>query len=191
MIKVIVLLSRRNDMSREGPRSVRFRPGPLRVWRILAMNDQTLLWIGCGGCSGQAILGVEGQVSRPARPARRKRAASVVASVVERTRTVVCLLRHNGRPRTADRALHRGIDCAGRRRNVRHGRGHRRKYRIVRALCDRADYVIAMGVCAAFGGWQAQSPIRAARSACNSPWTPRAGCCRPSGSLGPVSRWSG
>ena len=29
------------------------------------MNDQTLLWIGCGGCSGetQAILGVEGQVS--------------------------------------------------------------------------------------------------------------------------------
>jgi len=27
------------------------------------MRDQTLLWIGCGGCSGetQALLGVEGQ----------------------------------------------------------------------------------------------------------------------------------
>ena len=27
------------------------------------MDDQTLLWIGCGGCSGetQAIIGVEGQ----------------------------------------------------------------------------------------------------------------------------------
>jgi hypothetical protein len=29
------------------------------------MRDQTLLWIGCGGCSGetQALLGVEGQAS--------------------------------------------------------------------------------------------------------------------------------
>ena len=29
------------------------------------MCDQTLLWIGCGGCSGetQALLGVEGQAS--------------------------------------------------------------------------------------------------------------------------------
>jgi hypothetical protein len=29
------------------------------------MRDRTLLWIGCGGCSGetQALLGVEGQAS--------------------------------------------------------------------------------------------------------------------------------
>ena len=29
------------------------------------INDQTLLWISCGGCSGetQALLGVEGQAS--------------------------------------------------------------------------------------------------------------------------------
>ena len=29
------------------------------------MSDQTLLWVSCGGCSGetQALLGVEGQAS--------------------------------------------------------------------------------------------------------------------------------
>jgi len=33
------------------------------VDEVRHMRDQTLLWIGCGGCSGetQALLGVEGQ----------------------------------------------------------------------------------------------------------------------------------
>jgi hypothetical protein len=30
------------------------------------------------------------------------------------------------------------------------------KFRIVRSLCERADYVLAMGACAGYGGWQAQ-----------------------------------
>jgi len=32
------------------------------------------------------------------------------------------------------------------------------KYRIVALLCERADYVLAMGACAGHGGWPAQPP---------------------------------
>ena len=32
------------------------------------------------------------------------------------------------------------------------------KFHIVRSLCERADFVLAMGACAAYGGWQAQPP---------------------------------
>ena len=32
------------------------------------------------------------------------------------------------------------------------------KFRIVRSLCERANYVLAMGACAGYGGWQAQPP---------------------------------
>jgi hypothetical protein len=36
--------------------------------------------------------------------------------------------------------------------------GDEGKFRLVRSLCERADYVVAMGACAAYGGWQAQPP---------------------------------
>jgi hypothetical protein len=32
------------------------------------------------------------------------------------------------------------------------------KFRIARSLCERADYVLAMGACFGYGGWQAQPP---------------------------------
>ena len=32
------------------------------------------------------------------------------------------------------------------------------KFEVVRALCELADYVVAMGACAGYGGWQAQPP---------------------------------
>jgi Ni,Fe-hydrogenase I small subunit len=32
------------------------------------------------------------------------------------------------------------------------------KFRIVASLCEQADYVLAMGACAGYGGWQAQPP---------------------------------
>jgi uptake hydrogenase small subunit len=32
------------------------------------------------------------------------------------------------------------------------------KFRIVPSLCERADYVLAMGACFGYGGWQAQPP---------------------------------
>src|SRR5262249_50403292 len=32
------------------------------------------------------------------------------------------------------------------------------KYRIVASLCQQADYVLAMGACAGYGGWPAQPP---------------------------------
>ena len=37
----------------------------MQVDEVRRMPDPTLLWMGCGGCSGetQALLGVEGQAS--------------------------------------------------------------------------------------------------------------------------------
>lgn len=123
------------------------------------MNDQTLLWIGCGGCSGetQAILGVEGQVSDLLdlldvdglrllwHPSLSEHELWSVYHDIMADREPLTVLCIEGSIALADDGM---FDMAG----------DIGKYRIVRALCDRADYVIAMGVCAAFGGWQAQSP---------------------------------
>jgi hydrogenase small subunit len=45
------------------------------------------------------------------------------------------------------------------------------KFRIVASLCERADYVPAMGACAGYGGWQAQPLTPAAPSGCSTRWT--------------------
>src|SRR5215472_14489606 len=115
------------------------------------MHDQTLLWIGCGGCSGetQALLGVEGQ-------------ASDLLDLID-----VDGLRLLWHPSLAEQDLrpvhqalmegreHLTVLCVEGSIALADGAG---KFRIVRSLCEQADYVLAMGACAGYGGWQAQPP---------------------------------
>jgi hydrogenase small subunit len=123
------------------------------------MDDQTLLWIGCGGCSGetQAIIGVEGQstdlldlldrdgVRLLWHPSLSEAELWPVVEAVMDGSERLTLLCVEGSVALADDGL---FDMLG-----EHG-----KDRVVRALCERADFVVALGVCSAFGGWQAQPP---------------------------------
>src|SRR5262245_39570477 len=123
------------------------------------MHDQTLLWIGCGGCSGetQALLGVEGQALdlldlidvdglrllwHPSLAEQDLR--PVYHELVEGREhlTVLCV---EGSVALAEDGMFDIADGAG-------------KFRIVASLCQQADYVLAMGACAGYGGWQAQAP---------------------------------
>jgi len=123
------------------------------------MCDQTLLWIGCGGCSGetQALLGVEGQASdlldlidvdglrllwHPSLAEHDLRPVHQELIEGREHLTVLCV---EGSIALAEDGM---FDMAG-------GAG---KFRIVRSLCERAGYVLAMGACACYGGWQAQPP---------------------------------
>jgi Ni,Fe-hydrogenase I small subunit len=118
----------------------------------------TLLWIGAGGCSGetQAILGVEGQS----------------ANLLDLLDDGVRLLWH---PSLAERDLHptyQSVVDGGQHLTVlcvegsiatAHGgacdrSGSLAKMDLIRELCHRAEYVLAMGACALGGGWQAQPP---------------------------------
>ena len=131
------------------------------------MTDPTLLWIACGACSGEsmAILGAEG---------RGKRGDTLPGFLDEHG---VRLLWHPSlsleSPReaaaTMDRIAageqHLTLLCVeGSIINEPNGSGRydtfegRPKRDIVRAMCDRADYVLAMGSCAAFGGIPAAPP---------------------------------
>jgi uptake hydrogenase small subunit len=121
--------------------------------------EKTLLWIGCGGCSGetQALLGVEGQVSDLVdlidvdgfrllwHPSLSEQDLGPVYDDLITGRDQLTVLCIEGSIALAEDGM---FDIAG----------EVGKYRIVRSLCERADYVLAMGACAAYGGWQAQSP---------------------------------
>ena len=124
-----------------------------------AEPEPTLLWIGCSGCSGetQALLGVEGQ-------------ALDLVDLID-----VDGLRLLWHPSLAERDLWPVYDelMAGRERltvlcvegsialaedGMFDIAGDVGKFQVVRALCELADYVVAMGACAGYGGWQAQPP---------------------------------
>jgi hydrogenase small subunit len=123
------------------------------------MLEKTLLWIGCGGCSGetQALLGVEGQVTDLLdlldedglrllwHPSLAEQDLWQVYRDVVADREQLTVLCVEGSIALAEDGM---FDIAG----------EIGKFHIVRALCERADFVLAMGACAAYGGWQAQPP---------------------------------
>jgi uptake hydrogenase small subunit len=123
------------------------------------MSYQTLLWIGCGGCSGetQALLGVEGQASdlvdlidvdglrllwHPSLADHDLRPVHQALMDGREHLTVLCV---EGSVALAEDGMFDMADGTG-------------KFRIVASLCEQADYVLAMGACAGYGGWQAQPP---------------------------------
>ena len=153
------------------------------------MPDQTLLRIGCGGCSGetQALLGVEGQAADLLdlidadglrllwHPSLAERdLGSVYQALMDRREhlTVLCV---EGSVALAGDGM---FDMAG-------GAG---KFRIVRALCERADCVLAMGACACYGAGRPSPLTPAAPSGCSTRWTRPGGCCRPGGGPGEACR---
>ena len=130
-------------------------------------KQATLLWIECGSCNGEsmAILGAEGpgktgdnlpgfledeQVRLLWHPSLSETGPKEAAAIFDRIMigeeelTILCV--------------------EGSIINGPHGTGMydtfngRPKRDLVRALCDRADYVIAMGTCAAYGGIPAAPP---------------------------------
>jgi Ni,Fe-hydrogenase I small subunit len=123
------------------------------------VDDKTLLWISCGGCSGetQGLLGVEGQawdlldlidvdgVRLLWHPSLAEVDLWPIYQAVMDGREHLTLLCVEGSIALADDGMFDIMGDGG-------------KFRVVRALCDRADYVFAMGACAAYGGWQAQPP---------------------------------
>ena len=123
------------------------------------MSGQTLPWIGCGGCSGetQALLGVEGQASDLLdlidvdglrllwHPSLAEHDLRPVRQALVEGRERLSVLCVEGSIALAEDGM---FDTAG-------GAG---KFRIVASLCEQADYVLAMGACAGYGGWQAQPP---------------------------------
>jgi Ni,Fe-hydrogenase I small subunit len=126
---------------------------------VKRINDQTLLWISCGGCSGetQALLGVEGQASdlldlidvdglrllwHPSLAEHDLRPIHQALLGGREHLTVLCV---EGSIALAEDGMFDMADGAG-------------KFRIVQSLCEQADYVLAMGACAGYGGWQAQPP---------------------------------
>jgi uptake hydrogenase small subunit len=122
-------------------------------------DEPTLLWIGCSGCSGetQALLGVEGQALdlvdlldvdglrllwHPSLAEHDLRPVHDDLIAGRERLTVLCV---EGSIALADDGMY---DIAG----------EVGKYEVVRSLCELADYVLAMGACAGYGGWQAQPP---------------------------------
>jgi len=137
--------------------------------RFLSRRNKkaTLLWIECGSCNGEsmAILGAEGpgktgdnlsdfleggQVRLLWHPSLSETSPKEAAEIIDRILageeelTILCV--------------------EGSIINGPHGTGMydtfdgRPKRDIIRALCDKAEHVIAMGVCAAFGGIPAAPP---------------------------------
>jgi hypothetical protein len=123
------------------------------------MPDPTLLWMGCGGCSGetQALLGVEGQVLDLLDlidvdglrllwyPSLAEQDLGPVYRALVEGREQLTVLCVEGSVALAEDGM---FDIAG-------GAG---KFRIVASLCELAEYVLAMGACAGYGGWPAQPP---------------------------------
>jgi Ni,Fe-hydrogenase I small subunit len=127
----------------------------------------TLLWIESGSCSGEsmAILGAEGS----------GKGSHNIAQFLEKNG--VQLLWHPSLSAESPREVLQLVDriAAGEQEltllcvegSIIHGPngtgrfdtfGGRPKRDIIRALCDRATYVFAMGTCAAFGGIPAAPP---------------------------------
>ena len=122
-------------------------------------HERTLLWIGCSGCSGetQALLGVEGQTLDLVdlidvdglrllwHPSLAEHDLGPVYDDLMAGRERLTVLCVEGSIALAEDGM---FDIAG---DVG-------KFKLVRSLADLADYVVAMGACAAYGGWQAQPP---------------------------------
>jgi Ni,Fe-hydrogenase I small subunit len=127
----------------------------------------TLLWMACGACSGEsmAILGAEGRGKRgdtlPGFLAEHevdllwhpslslespKQAAALIERIIGGAQplTLLCV----------EGSIIHGPNGSG-RFDLFEGRPKRD---IVAALCDAADYVLAMGSCAAYGGIPAAAP---------------------------------
>ena len=123
----------------------------------------TLLWMECGACSGEsmAILGAGGSDTLPDfldrhhvqllwHPSLSPEPSSEVAGVIERIvageqyLTLLCV----------EGSIINGPDGTG----LFDTFDGRPKRDVVAALCRRAEYVIAMGSCAAFGGIPAAPP---------------------------------
>lgn len=153
------------------------------------MRDQTLLWIGCGGCSGetQTLLGVEGQgpdlldlidvdglrlLWHPSLAEHDLRPVHQELMEGREHLTVLCV---EGSIALAEDGM---FDLAG-------GAG---KFRIVRSLCERADYVLAMGACAGYGGWQAQAPNPSGAVGLQYTLDTAGGSCPPGGGPGKACR---
>jgi len=127
----------------------------------------TMLWIGCGSCSGEsmAILGAEGpgkgghnlldfleqnHVKLLWHPSLSLESPEAAAGIVERIiagevrLTLLCV----------EGSIIHGPRGTGMFDTFR----GKPKRDVVAALCDRADFVLAMGTCAAFGGIPAAPP---------------------------------
>src|SRR5215813_633121 len=130
-------------------------------------KEATLLWIECGSCNGEsmAILGAEGpgktgdnlsdfltseQVRLLWHPslseATPKEAAKIIDRILagEEELTILCV----------EGSIINGPQGTGMYDTF----DGRPKRDIIRGLCAQAEYVIAMGVCAAFGGIPAAAP---------------------------------
>ena len=126
-----------------------------------------MLWMACGACSGEsmAILGAEGRGQRgdtlpgflderdvellwhpSLSPESPRQAAHLIDRILagERPLTLLCV----------EGSIIHGPNGSG-RFDTFEGRPKRD---LVAALCERADYVLAMGSCAAFGGIPAAPP---------------------------------
>ena len=126
---------------------------------LTGANDRTLLWIGCGGCSGetQGLLGVEGNAADLVdlidvdgvrllwHPSLAEADLWPVYRAVMDGREPLTMLCVEGSIALAEDGMYDILGDAG-------------KFRVVRELCERADYVLAMGACSSYGGWQAQPP---------------------------------
>ena len=132
------------------------------------MDDRpTLLWMACGACSGEsmAILGAEGRGKRgdtlpgfldehdvrllwhPSLSLESPRqAAALIERIVagEQRLTLLCV----------EGSIIHGPNGSG-RFDIFEGRPKRD---VVAELCERAEYVLAMGSCAAYGGIPAAAP---------------------------------
>jgi len=156
---------------------------------VRPVPDQTLLWIGCGGCSGetQALLGVEGQALdlldlidsdglrllwHPSLADHDLRPVHQALMDGREHLTVLCV---EGSVALAEDGMFDMADGAG-------------KFRIVRSLCEQAGYVLAMGACAGYGGWQAQPPNPSGAVGLQYTLDAPGGCCRPAGGPGTACR---
>jgi uptake hydrogenase small subunit len=145
----------------------------------------TLLWMECGACSGEsmAILGTEGpgmggdnlpeflesyQVQLLWHPSLSLESPKQVEGLIgrilagEQDLTLLCV----------EGSIIHGPDGTGMFDTF----CGRPKRDIIAALCSKADYVLAMGTCAAFGGIPAAPPIRRNPAACNSGTIGRVAC---------------
>ena len=127
----------------------------------------TLLWMECGSCSGEsmAILGAEGpgkggdnllefldhnRVQLLWHPSFSSESPKQAVGIIERVLageqhlTLLCV----------EGSIINGPDGTGMFDTL----AGKPKREIIRALCDKADYVLAMGTCAAFGGIPAAPP---------------------------------
>ena len=145
----------------------------------------TLLWMECGACSGEsmAILGAEGpgmggdnlpdflESSRLQllwHPSLSLESPKEVEGLIERILageqelTLLCV----------EGSIIHGPDGTGMFDTF----CGKPKRDIIAALCDKADYVLAMGTCAAFGGYRRPRPIPPNPAGCSSGTTGRAAC---------------